>query len=290
MIRKVIIAILALGAVAIALAYFLTIGSFVAYVGESVGAGIDRGLLFVASNHTPDPWDTGVLILHEPRGSLWLTAVDSVGPGWGGSVGIPLWMIFVAFASYPITEFVRGPMRRWRRRQGQLSFQHDGSVSILRGARPRIRMLSVAGLLTSAIITIAFVVSFRASFGCSIGKSATIGRLGTLAAIGCSEGDLMFVFFTGPGPDHQGWDLWWGMPGHTHGWSSLWRGGIAGDGSIGIIAVPLWMPFVLLLLLSWIAWRMSRRPPPGRCCKCGYDLTGNVSGVCPECGTEIEPP
>ena len=27
--------------------------------------------------------------------------------------------------------------------------------------------------------------------------------------------------------------------------------------------------------------------PPGHCQKCGYDLTGNVSGVCPECGTEV---
>ena len=31
----------------------------------------------------------------------------------------------------------------------------------------------------------------------------------------------------------------------------------------------------------------ERRPfyPPGHCQKCGYNLTGNVSGVCPECGT-----
>ena len=30
----------------------------------------------------------------------------------------------------------------------------------------------------------------------------------------------------------------------------------------------------------------ERRPfyPPGHCQKCGYNLTGNVSGVCPECG------
>jgi hypothetical protein len=25
-------------------------------------------------------------------------------------------------------------------------------------------------------------------------------------------------------------------------------------------------------------------PPAARCARCGYDLTGNVSGVCPECG------
>jgi rubrerythrin len=25
----------------------------------------------------------------------------------------------------------------------------------------------------------------------------------------------------------------------------------------------------------------------GQCRKCGYDLTGNVSGVCPECGEAV---
>ena len=28
-----------------------------------------------------------------------------------------------------------------------------------------------------------------------------------------------------------------------------------------------------------------RRERPGRCRRCGYDLTGNASGTCPECGT-----
>ncbi len=28
-------------------------------------------------------------------------------------------------------------------------------------------------------------------------------------------------------------------------------------------------------------------PTPGHCQRCGYDLTGNVSGTCPECGTGI---
>lgn len=30
-----------------------------------------------------------------------------------------------------------------------------------------------------------------------------------------------------------------------------------------------------------------RRAEPGRCPRCEYDLTGNVSGVCPECGTKV---
>lgn len=38
------------------------------------------------------------------------------------------------------------------------------------------------------------------------------------------------------------------------------------------------------------AWRwttLDEREIEGRCLKCGYDLTGNVSGVCPECGTPV---
>jgi rubrerythrin len=26
------------------------------------------------------------------------------------------------------------------------------------------------------------------------------------------------------------------------------------------------------------------------CYHCGYDLTGNVSGICPECGMSVDPP
>ena len=47
--------------------------------------------------------------------------------------------------------------------------------------------------------------------------------------------------------------------------------------------VPLWIPFLLIAIPTVIAWRRDRRPKPGHC-RCGYDLTGNVSGVCPECG------
>ena len=54
--------------------------------------------------------------------------------------------------------------------------------------------------------------------------------------------------------------------------------------------------FSLLVIYPWVVvWRgpirrWFRRKPEGRCQQCGYDLTGNESGVCPECGTEIERP
>ncbi len=34
-------------------------------------------------------------------------------------------------------------------------------------------------------------------------------------------------------------------------------------------------------------WWRTARHRRGRCRKCGYDLTGNVSGVCPECGAAV---
>jgi hypothetical protein len=55
--------------------------------------------------------------------------------------------------------------------------------------------------------------------------------------------------------------------------------------------VPLWLIMVLAISLAGLpmlrtAKRRHRRRH-GRCVKCGYDLTGNVSGACPECGRKL---
>ena len=57
--------------------------------------------------------------------------------------------------------------------------------------------------------------------------------------------------------------------------------------------VSLW-PIILLLVVSQLllmrrtVFLPHRRRMRGMCTRCGYDLTGNTSGVCPECGTTIE--
>jgi hypothetical protein len=53
-----------------------------------------------------------------------------------------------------------------------------------------------------------------------------------------------------------------------------------------VIELPLWLPFVVVAIPTvFLFWRDRRRLyPPGHCQTCGYNLTGNVSGVCPECG------
>jgi hypothetical protein len=45
---------------------------------------------------------------------------------------------------------------------------------------------------------------------------------------------------------------------------------------------------ILAYLRCWLGARQAmRRGRAGRCAQCGYDLAGNVSGVCPECGATI---
>jgi hypothetical protein len=49
--------------------------------------------------------------------------------------------------------------------------------------------------------------------------------------------------------------------------------------------MPLWIPMVLVAGPAGVLWWLDRRRfPAGHCRQCGYDLTGNVSGRCPECG------
>jgi hypothetical protein len=54
-----------------------------------------------------------------------------------------------------------------------------------------------------------------------------------------------------------------------------------------VIIVPLWCVLALVGAPTLLMWHLDRRIPPGHCQRCGYDLTGNVSGRCPECGTEV---
>ena len=69
-----------------------------------------------------------------------------------------------------------------------------------------------------------------------------------------------------------------------------------------LVAVYLFHPMAIyclhFVLLSAIAvgllltgpfreWRRDQRAQQGLCRDCGYDLTGNVSGKCPECGRPL---
>jgi hypothetical protein len=62
-------------------------------------------------------------------------------------------------------------------------------------------------------------------------------------------------------------------------------------GLVGLVAgtvgcVLLFGGFVLMLVDLFTGPATS--PGNGSCRVCGYNLTGNVSGICPECGSPVE--
>jgi hypothetical protein len=60
------------------------------------------------------------------------------------------------------------------------------------------------------------------------------------------------------------------------------------------LQLPYWMLVALTAVLpirytvaAWRSGMMRLRVRRGLCQRCAYDLTGNTSGVCPECGMPI---
>ncbi len=54
-----------------------------------------------------------------------------------------------------------------------------------------------------------------------------------------------------------------------------------------VIQLPLLSLAIIAGLITLLSRRAAREPQPGHCQGCGYNLAGNTTGVCPECGREI---
>lgn len=64
---------------------------------------------------------------------------------------------------------------------------------------------------------------------------------------------------------------WYPMP---------WVGTLLFSGCMVWIAGIVGVPLAMIIVSDW-----AREPaPPSICAECGYDLRGNTTGVCPECG------
>lgn len=166
------------------------------------------------------------------------------------------------------------------------------------GVVGRRKLCRIAGLAATALILCLWCVSllgyieFRAlRFGGVLGR-----------------GRLHFDRFDGPAADlaryaqpphgngmgfsfHSG--TWIPISPELFGLILPWASGPFPGGLAGITQrfwiIPLWIPFLLIGgSTAWSYWRDRRRRfGSGRCLNCGYDLTGNVSGRCPECGSTI---
>lgn len=63
----------------------------------------------------------------------------------------------------------------------------------------------------------------------------------------------------------------------------VWRNGVTYG-----MSLPLWLMLLAVSLPTLFLWRRDRRRIPlGHCKRCRYNLTGNTTGVCPECGQRV---
>ena len=80
---------------------------------------------------------------------------------------------------------------------------------------------------------------------------------------------------------------------HSYGlfrWNS-WIARRASFGKKGLFRLefPIYAVFLAVAIPTLLVWRFWPKPVKPGHCRCGYDLHGNESGVCPECGVEVQP-
>jgi hypothetical protein len=99
-------------------------------------------------------------------------------------------------------------------------------------------------------------------------------------------GGKVIVFVSIPRGFVESWnsrDGWFAERATTH--AVQWMPRVSRSVSGLTISLPLWLPLLLIVVpTALVFWRDCRRIPPHCCQSCGYNLTGNISGTCPECG------
>ena len=148
------------------------------------------------------------------------------------------------------------------------------------------RILKWTGAGLSLLIVIAWIVSLWFQLSHKLTPDAAFVVDEGYLSIAYFEGDVTAVLehpigITGHGYLRAG--LTWPRIGKDWVISSSYYGGIW-------IGLPLWLLLLLTAIpTAWLWHRDRRRVRPGCCLRCGYDLTGNTSGVCSECGLPATP-
>jgi len=152
-------------------------------------------------------------------------------------------------------------------------------------SRRRLAIATRAGMALCVIIAGLWVVSGWSWVSWEIYRSAQWGLL-----TGVSDGRLTLASAWGPYSPSRQSRLIWGMVSRGPG-VPTWRPwfeyedfrGSAFSALGQVLWIPLWAPLIVVAAPTAIMWRRLRRPLPGHC-RCGYNLEGITSGVCPECG------
>lgn len=106
----------------------------------------------------------------------------------------------------------------------------------------------------------------RYEFGYGEAWDARKARLHALAA--AEHPDVKMIY-----PNAINWSNW------------LRQGACFGLPVFALMTIYVWGTAIITRLQRWRAHNSIGDSP--RCRTCGYNLTGNVSGICPECGTDL---
>ena len=198
---------------------------------------------------------------------------------------VPMFLALAAFA-------LRRSIRRYRRRKhdqctncgfdlGGLpdwTCPECGRPDLIRRARLR-RWARRAGTVLCIVIVLGSIASLY----------------GYVAYFGPSGKVSNWVFAINSCALKVHFDPEWGLPPGFMGWHCRRASAVSADwaprivrnvpsqGSFTVV-VPFWVVLLAAGIPTAWLWRRDRRSPKGHCRKCGYNLTGNTSGVCPECG------
>ena len=161
------------------------------------------------------------------------------------------------------------------------------------------RIAKRTGLLLCGLIFLAWVISFDRDIGYiarGYSVSLTSGAVCVVVAPNAQPawysrvrgGPLFWL------PYYEWWHQPWGGPG----WSrkanrsgtranspKWWIGGGKPMPSMHNVICPLSIPFLIVAVPTFILWRRDRPAKAGHY-RCRHDVTGNVSGRCPECGAK----
>ena len=138
------------------------------------------------------------------------------------------------------------------------------------------RVLKWVGTVLCTLFAATFLLCPWVELGFS-GKTGFVGLLDGL--VGASWGHP---------PSYLGRGWLWGTTSRPSIDGFTWWPSAQFSTTRGHVALPPWMLLVIVALPTCFLWYMDRRRfAPGHCQKCGYNLTGNVSGRCPECGSKI---
>jgi hypothetical protein len=164
--------------------------------------------------------------------------------------------------------------------------QHDDASKPAHWKRALILRLMLSGCAIAALLWVM-------SFAWRVSYNGPGIRSGTYFRLWCRDGVVHYMERPFPSAGNGEWEF---EP--CPAWQALLAARFSQSRSRPVASMAFLtslggrsLPFVVLFLLTATLFWVNRRRWASRCCQtCGYDLTANVSGRCPECGERPEPP